>query len=60
MFFPNPLSFIVMINDENVPADILHADKYVSKIPCRSPPYVVNNVSKILIEHWFTLNELEL
>lgn len=60
MFFPGPsLISRIDINDENVPADILHADKYVSKIPCRSP-YVVKNVRKIQIEHWFTLNELEL
>lgn len=57
--FLDPLSSIVMINDEDVPADILHADKYVSKMPCQSPPYVVENVNKIQIEHWFTFNELE-
>lgn len=58
--FLDSLSFIEMINDEKVPADILHADKYVSKIPCHSLPYVVKNVSKIQIEHWLTLNKLEL
>lgn len=61
VFFPGPsLISRIDINDENVPADVLHADKYVSKIPCRSPPYVGKNVSEIQIEHWLTLNELEL
>lgn len=57
--FLDSLSFIEIINDEKEPADILHADKYISKIPCRSP-YVVKNVSTIEIEHWFNLNELKL